>query len=265
MLDDPDLEEMKEYDGIGIFVPGTLLEREVSLKSVALVLVGAVFFSGLIMMFMLVPMIMEGLVRIDLNTGAVYFEPFAFLLLTVAELGFVVPPMYYVRKRGLRARSLGVKDMADMRKIAQGLGMGALMLGANFVFTYLMQWLLGTTGGTGEESMFRGVTPSELVLWIVVMFVVVGFSEELLFRGFMQRRLEIYFRSRRTHYRELALVITSLVFAAVHMDLVGLPARFVLGLLLGYLAQRQDYSIAGASVAHGLNNAIVVVFATMGY
>jgi membrane protease YdiL (CAAX protease family) len=44
-----------------------------------------------------------------------------------------------------------------------------------------------------------------------------------------------------------------------------MPTRFVLGLFLGYLAQKRDYSILAPTVAHGFNNAIVVVLASLGF
>jgi membrane protease YdiL (CAAX protease family) len=105
----------------------------------------------------------------------------------------------------------------------------------------------------------------ELALWIILMFAVVGFSEELLFRGFLQRRMEIYFRQRRSSPGLYALIITSFIFAAIHLDPFGIPTRFVLGLFLGYLAQRRNYSIMAPTVAHGFNNAAAVVLVFLGF
>jgi membrane protease YdiL (CAAX protease family) len=104
-----------------------------------------------------------------------------------------------------------------------------------------------------------------LIAWIGVMFVVVGFSEELLFRGFLQRRMEIYFRPKNKNYRFWALVITSFIFAAIHLDILGLPVRVMRGVFLGHLAQKRKYSILGPTVAHGFNNAAVVILASMGF
>jgi membrane protease YdiL (CAAX protease family) len=63
----------------------------------------------------------------------------------------------------------------------------------------------------------------------------------------------------------MSLVITSFIFGAIHLDLIGLPIRFILGIFLGDLAQRRNYNIVGPSVAHGFNNAIVVVLASFGF
>ena len=75
--------------------------------------------------------------------------------------------------------------------------------------------------------------------------------------------MELYFKNDYSQYKFLALVFTSFIFALMHLDLVGLPTRFMLGMFLGYLAQERNYSIMGPTVAHGFNNAAVVVLALL--
>jgi membrane protease YdiL (CAAX protease family) len=148
--------------------------------------------------------------------------------------------------------------------IGLGFAIGALMLGANIAVTWIVSNVTGPIS-TGEELLIAR-NPVELVLWVVVMFVLVGFTEEVMFRGFLQRRMEMYFKSQgNSSYRIMSLVITSFIFGAIHLDLIGLPIRFILGIFLGDLAQRRNYNIVGPSVAHGFNNAIVVVLASFGF
>jgi len=74
----------------------------------------------------------------------------------------------------------------------------------------------------------------------------------------------MYYREKGSqNYKQLALVITSFIFAAIHLDMIGLFTRFVLGLFLGYLAQKRNYSIIGPTVAHGINNSAVVILALL--
>ena len=75
----------------------------------------------------------------------------------------------------------------------------------------------------------------------------------------------MFFRERSRHYEILALVFTSFIFAALHLDLIGLPSRFVLGMFLGALAKWRGYSIVAPSVAHGFNNAAVIILAFFGF
>ncbi|MFW9927571.1 MAG: lysostaphin resistance A-like protein [Candidatus Thorarchaeota archaeon] len=267
-MDDPDAFELEEAEGIGIFEPGTLSERDIAkgrmigvLGLTALGMVLLVLFTIIIMVPM---MAYPDLIYIDFNSGNVYIDPNALLILTVAEIAFVIPPIYYVRKNGLPISSLGIKNLISGIDIGLGFVIGALMLGANIAITWLISSFTGPISSGGELLIARN--PIELILWIFVMFVFVGFTEEVMFRGFLQKRMEMYFRSQgNSSFRLLSLVITSFIFGIIHLDMIGLPARFILGMFLGDLAQRRNYNIIGPSVAHGLNNSIVIVLASIGF
>jgi membrane protease YdiL (CAAX protease family) len=266
-MDDPDAFELEESEGIGIFEPGTTIERDIEkgrmigvLGLTALGMILLVVFTFI----MLIPMMMiPGLIDVNFMTMEIYIDPLAMLLLTVTEIAFVIPPIYYVRKNGLPISSIGIKNMLSGTDIGLGFLFGGLMLGSNLAISWLIN---NVTGPVTGQDLLIARNPTELVLWIIVMFVLVGFTEEVLFRGFLQRRMDLYFRSRgNQNYKLMSLVITSFIFAAIHLDMIGLPARFILGVFLGELAQRRNYNIVGPSVAHGFNNAAVVVLATLGF
>lgn len=267
-MDDPDAFELDEAEGIGIFEPGTHFERDFE-KGRMMSVLGLTALGMILMVFatviIMIPMMANpNLIYFDLYTGYVYIDPNALLILTVAEIAFVIPPIYYIRKNGLPISSIGIKNMLSGIDIGLGFAIGVLMLGANIAVTWLVSNITGPIS-TGEELLIAR-NPVELVLWIIVMFVLVGFTEEVLFRGFLQRRMEMYFKSQgNSSYRIMSLVITSFIFGIIHMDLIGLPARFILGMFLGNLAQRRNYNIIGPSVAHGFNNAIVIVLASLGF
>jgi len=266
-ITDPDIYEMDEYRGIDIFVPGALVEREVDGNRLfrVLLLTGAGFALVIAITFVMTMfLVVAGLIAIDVVTFAIYFAPWTFLILSIASLGFIVPPIFDVKRRGMPLGDIGIKSDSPVIDVLLGLLVGGVMLGLNFIITYIINTTIGIPDdGAGE--MFFASDPVELVAWVGVMFVVVGFSEELLFRGFLQRRMEIYCRTRNKNYRFWALVITSFIFATVHLDLIGLPVRFMLGVFLGYLAQKRKYSILGPTVAHGFNNAAVIVLTSMGF
>lgn len=258
---------MEEYRGIEFFVPGALVEREVDGNRLfrVLLLTGAGFALVVAITFvMTLFLVAAGLIAIDIVTFAIYFAPWTFLILSIASLGFIVPPIFDARRRGMPLGDIGIKSDSPVVDVALGLLVGGVMLALNFIVTYIINTTIGIPDD-GSGDMFLASDPMELLAWIGVMFVVVGFSEELLFRGFLQRRIEIYFRPRNKNYRFWTLVITSFIFAAVHLDLIGLPVRFMLGMFLGYLAQKRKYSILGPTVAHGFNNAAVVVLTSMGF
>ena len=266
-MDDPDSFELEESEQIGIFVPGSDVEREVKWDRFfrILLLTGAGF--GLTIAFtvvLLIPMMALGLIGIDIYTFEIYFAPYAFLFLSLTELGFIIPPFWYVRKHGLSLKAIGLKFPEPLKDILLGLLVGIVMLVANFVIT----WAIAVGTGlplVGDESLFSTNDPLEIIGWVLMMFLVIGFSEELIFRGFLQRRMELYLRQKTVSYRGLALIITSVIFSAMHLDIIGLPTRFALGMFLGYLAQKRKYSILGPTVAHGFNNAAVVILAAFGF
>ncbi|MFX1368951.1 MAG: lysostaphin resistance A-like protein [Promethearchaeota archaeon] len=266
-IQDPDEEELNEYTGIDIFVPGTAIERELDGSNMVHILVltgvalGATVLVGVAIAF---PLIIMGLIRLVDFPPFIIFEPYAFLIFTVSEIGFIIPPIWYVRKRGYGLDTLGVKNLGSFRDIGLGLALGAGMILANLAVSALIGNLFQIPEGDMTLVPLAS-DPMELVAWIVTMFVIVGFSEELLFRGFLQRRMEIYFKGRSRTPAFNALIITSFIFAAIHFDLIGLPTRFVLGILLGYLAQKRNYSIVGPTIAHGFNNAAVVVLVFFGF
>ena len=261
VMDDPDLLAMNEEDEIGIFVPGSHVESEVNwdrLLNVLFLTIGGYIVTVIITTIMMFPMMAVGL--IDLWSPEI-FMPWSMLLLTLAEIGFIAAPVYYVRKHGLSMKSIGVRDMLSAKNMLLGVLTGILMIGGNLLISWMITDVFRVPI-SGDESILAAVDTFELIGWIVVMFVVVGFSEELVFRGFLQRRMEMYFKGKGGRAEIKALVITSFIFAAIHLDIIGLATRFMLGMFLGYLAQKTKYSMIGPTIAHGLNNAFVVVLAT---
>jgi membrane protease YdiL (CAAX protease family) len=83
------------------------------------------------------------------------------------------------------------------------------------------------------------------ILTIVLVGALAGVCEELFYRGPVQTALV------RRSPAWFGITIAAFLFAAVHMDLYGLPVRFALGLLLGWIAWRGQ-SIYPAMLAHGL-------------
>jgi len=268
VMDDPDIYELEESVGIGIFEPGHLIESEINKNQ----MLGVLGYTALGMILLVVstfiimiPLMMTPLIIIDIYTFYVYIDPIAMLILTFAEVAFVVPPLYYIRKHGLPKSAIGIKNMISLPDAILGIVVGATMLGANIVIAWFVEALTGPTP-PGAEALLAARNWPEMIAWIIAMMVFVGFTEELIFRGFMQRRMEMYFRGRGTaNYKIVALVISSFIFAAIHLELLGLPTRFVLGIFLGFLAQKRNYNILGPSIAHGINNTMVVFLVSLPY
>ena len=111
----------------------------------------------------------------------------------------------------------------------------------------------------GDEQLQGMVTAHgtlEFVLIFLFVAIIPAFAEETLFRGFAQSNIE---RSGHRHARPMvALVVTSLLFASIHLSLFKLPGLLALGLALGWMAYRTNNLFVG-SLGHAANNGIIVI------
>ena len=131
----------------------------------------------------------------------------------------------------------------------------------------------------GLDLLFIGYTRADLRLWIkkaeesrneiteaflnvdsitafalnIFMFgILAAVGEELLFRGLIQRLFSEWLKNN--HW---AVIITALLFSALHMQFFGFLPRFVLGVFLGYLFV-WTRSLWIPIFAHFVNNAAAV-------
>ncbi len=95
-----------------------------------------------------------------------------------------------------------------------------------------------------------------LVLAVVVIGILPAIFEEMLCRGYIATRL------RQRWGVASAIVISSLLFAILHMDLVQSVLVFFLGLYLGYVAERSG-SIRASMFCHAFNNSAAVLAAVL--
>lgn len=104
-------------------------------------------------------------------------------------------------------------------------------------------------------SFLRTSTIQGFLVNLLMLAVLPAIGEELLFRGCMTR---LFFEwSRNKH---IAILITSLLFTAAHMQFMGFVPRLVLGFMLGYLFVWSG-NLWLPIIAHFTNNVIVVIAA----
>jgi membrane protease YdiL (CAAX protease family) len=85
---------------------------------------------------------------------------------------------------------------------------------------------------SGAEDLYQKMTLAVAVPWVLFIAIVPGFTEELFFRGYIQRRLLARWRP------SLAILLTSLLFAVMHIDPHHVALALILGVWLGVLAWR---------------------------
>ena len=96
-------------------------------------------------------------------------------------------------------------------------------------------------------------TIGELLACVFVVGFMAGLSEEMLFRGAMQRTMQ----DSRLGIHAVVWT-TAIIFSAIHMQFYGFIPRMVLGVWLGYLLV-WTRSLWVPIIAHTLNNSTVVL------
>ncbi|TLX73890.1 CPBP family intramembrane metalloprotease [Labilibacter sediminis] len=103
------------------------------------------------------------------------------------------------------------------------------------------------------EIFLHSSTRIQTVVNVIIIAVLPAIGEELLFRGALQR---IFFNLfKNTH---LAIIITAVLFSAMHIQFFGFLPRLVLGLIFGYLVVYSGNIWMGIA-AHFTNNFMAYV------
>ncbi|MBX4267824.1 CPBP family intramembrane glutamic endopeptidase [Clostridium estertheticum] len=142
-----------------------------------------------------------------------------------------------------------------------------------FVFTIVVMSILSFVvlpfidKATIATSQFSGHGMSALIPCLIYAFLQTGFSEELLFRGFMTKRLIHKFGF------QVGNLLQSLLFGLIHglmfISTVGLLGTIIiilftglLGWLMGWINEKQsDGSIVSSWLIHGCANTIASIIA----
>jgi len=115
-------------------------------------------------------------------------------------------------------------------------------------------WLaLYVEPSTFFDELYENVTLSEAIPFVLFMAIVPGIVEELLFRGYIQRRL------LERWSPALAITVTSALFALVHLQLHHVVAVFPMGLWLGVVAWKTG-SVIPSMFCHAFINGTAVAW-----
>jgi membrane protease YdiL (CAAX protease family) len=105
------------------------------------------------------------------------------------------------------------------------------------------------------EAFFIDKSTSSLFVNLFVVAIMAGLSEELFFRGLIQR---LFIDNKMNVH--VAVWITAILFSAFHFQFFGFIPRVILGAVLGYL-----YAFTGnlwtSILAHTVNNGFAVIAA----
>lgn len=119
----------------------------------------------------------------------------------------------------------------------------------------LPEWMNQMEGQTAElmRDLLVMNSPLDLIANVIVIGIIPGIGEELIFRGIIQREFQSYFKSPI-----LAVVIASFIFSAMHFQFAGFLPRFLLGMILGLLLYWTN-NLWIPILVHAFNNAFQVI------
>lgn len=120
------------------------------------------------------------------------------------------------------------------------------------------QWMRDAEQNARESInvLLGGATMMDLVLSILIVGVLTGFSEEILFRGMIQRLIQTATSRINVH---VAIWVTAFIFSAIHLQFFGFFPRLLLGAFFGYLMWWSG-SLWLPIIAHAFNNSMVAIF-----
>ncbi|MDY0344231.1 MAG: CPBP family intramembrane glutamic endopeptidase [Lentimicrobium sp.] len=125
----------------------------------------------------------------------------------------------------------------------------------------LEEWMKASEESANRLTEDFLKAPGWNTLWINVLMIGIlpAIGEELLFRSVLIGLLRKYFRG--SHW---PVIISSLIFSAIHLQFYGFIPRFVLGMVLGYLYVWSG-SVWLPMLAHLVNNVSTVIISFLYY
>jgi len=105
------------------------------------------------------------------------------------------------------------------------------------------------------QMFLKMESPTDYALALIIVAFLPSIGEEILFRGVIQK--SIYDTSKNIH---LAVIISGILFSAIHMQFFGFFPRMLLGVLFGYLFFWSG-TLWVPIFAHFINNGTAVTMA----
>lgn len=176
------------------------------------------------------------LLRVKLNSG---------LLLGLVELSLLVPVGYFA----LWKYKAGWEALGLRRFTGQAVGFGYGLFFLSYIFNVVYSLILAPFHlriQTSLSPLFSGLS---FPWWLLVVAVVVApVVEEIFFRGF------VFGGMRKKYGWRKAALISSALFAVIHLEWTAFLPIFILGCFFAYLYHRSN-SIWPAILVHASTNA----------
>ena len=209
-------------------------------------------------------------VKINLDDANEIFKMKLEQLISVIII-FILPPMLFSifwTKRGIHYLGFTTRPAIGTALIA-GVGIFLAMPLIHWLaeinqtmhlpaaFSGMEAWMKQSEALAGDitEAFTKGTSAGILILNLFVIAFMAAVSEEIFFRGMLQKVL-----IECTKNKHIGVWIGAALFSAFHMQFYGFLPRLLMGAYLGYLFVWSG-SLWPGMIAHFVNNGVAVFFA----
>ena len=101
---------------------------------------------------------------------------------------------------------------------------------------------------------------SQFFIVFIIVAVIPGIGEELIFRGILQNKFHLFFKNIH-----VAIIVTAILFSGFHMQFFGFVPRLFLGILFGYIYYWSGniwYPILGHFINNGFTLILIYLYQT---
>jgi membrane protease YdiL (CAAX protease family) len=170
-----------------------------------------------------------------------------------AELLLIVPLIGYMAITGTSVRAL-IGNRTNAAQLAFAALIGVLLAPALQGVDSVMMELFHLLGAhITDSAMITPDTVGQMLVGFVTIGIFAGVVEEPIFRGVVQRGLASAMGKRT------AIVLTAFAFSLIHMEVVGFPTRFIIGVVLGYMMWRSGSILPGVFTHAAYNSTLIAM------
>ncbi|MEM1542925.1 MAG: CPBP family intramembrane glutamic endopeptidase [Ignisphaera sp.] len=173
--------------------------------------------------------------------------------LILGELALITPLLLYLLKKRISPGFFGVDTRITVADFKLMLLMLPLMLLTGILSGILVQTLIPIP--SEFEKLFVTLIPKsfrDLVIFAIIIILIVAPCEEIFFRGFVQRGLELSLGASGS------IIMSSIIFGIFHFNPWQFLPAFILGLILGYVFRKSNYKIWCPIILHASYNTILI-------
>lgn len=177
---------------------------------------------------------------------------FTFLYGTQVILMLGVVWFFVIFRRKASLRDLGLRYYSIVKTIWYSFLSLLVIFLVSFLYVFLMNSLFGLEAPSSKiEILVENRSISSNIL-LVVVAVIAPFSEEVFFRGFL------YSAFKKSWGINVALFLSSFLFALVHLELYSFIPLMIIGWILAYLFEKTK-SLLPAIFLHGVYNLLLIL------